>query len=36
LNISLPYRTLGIAMAVLLAVVNALWFEVQGTDPDAK
>jgi len=25
---------LGIAMAVLLAVVNALWFEAQGTDPE--
>lgn len=25
---------LGIAMAVLLAVVNALWFEAQGTDPN--
>lgn len=26
--------TLGITMAVLLALVNALWFEAQGTDPD--
>lgn len=25
---------LGTAMAVLLAVVNALWFETQGIDPD--
>jgi cyd operon protein YbgT len=25
---------LGTAMAVLLAVVNALWFELQHTDPD--
>jgi len=25
--------TLGIAMAVLLAVVNALWFEAQRVDP---
>lgn len=25
---------LGTAMAVLLAVVNALWFETQRVDPD--
>lgn len=25
---------LGTAMAVLLAVVNALWFEAQHVDPD--
>lgn len=25
---------LGTTMAVLLAVVNALWFETQGTDPN--
>lgn len=27
---------LGIAMAVLLAVVNALWFEAQGVDSDTR
>jgi cyd operon protein YbgT len=24
---------LGVAMAVLLSVVNAMWFEAQGVDP---
>jgi cyd operon protein YbgT len=24
---------LGVSMAVLLAVVNAMWFEAQGVDP---
>lgn len=27
---------LGTAMAVLLAVVNALWFEAQGANPEDK
>lgn len=27
---------LGIAMAVLLAVVNALWFEAQDVDSDTR
>jgi len=26
--------TLGISVAVLLSVVNALWVEAQGVDPD--